>query len=303
MAALQQRHSVKLRRNTAPDSRESGDFFLSGIEIYVFYVRTRQRARRSAWTRFTFRASRAPAARWAARVFVAQIPRVDRGKLRAGEPSRISLIRGHVAGLLLYSYRFPIPRACGALGRACFRGAAQSGRTVRPAACQQAGTYLATPHAHPVIAPLVCGRCFPAALRCCGPGLPRASSGLESRGVNRATIRRPPLALGKLRRRLLMLRFPALVHPAQPRRQQADNSAAFAGIHRAGKLRAQCGQETWPSLCCSLAFFLPCNSGSGEGRGPRAAHWLARGSDWKRARVARASLNLYLTNHQYIVCL
>lgn len=174
---------------------------------------------------------------------------------------------------------------------------------MRPAARQQAVTRPAVSPARPVIAPLVHGRRFPAALRCCGQGLPRASSGLESRGVNRATIRRPPLALVKLRQRLLMLRFPALVHPAQPRRQQADNSAAFAGIHRAGKLRAQFGQGTWPSLCCSLAFFLPCNSGSGEEWGPRAAHWLARGSHGSSARVARVTLNLYLTKHQYIVCL
>lgn len=144
---------------------------------------------------------------------------------------------------------------------------------------------------------------FPAALRCCGPGLPRASSGLESRGVNHAAIRRPPLALGKLRLRLLMLRFPAQVWQAQPQRQQADNSAAIACLHRAGKLRAQFGQETWPSLRCSLAFFRPCNSGSGEERGPRAAHCLRRAGS-KRGRLPpAASLNLYLTNHQHIVCL
>jgi len=91
---------------------------MSGMEIYVFYVRTRQRARSDAWTRFTLRASRAPAARWAARVFVAQIPRVDRGQLRASKLALIWLFRGHAAGLLLYSYRIQFPRACGALGRA-----------------------------------------------------------------------------------------------------------------------------------------------------------------------------------------
>lgn len=193
-------------------------------------------------------------------------------------------------------------RALRALGRACFRGA-NPAHGPRPAARQQAVTRPAESPAWPVIAPLVCGRFSPAALRCCGPGLSRASSSLESRGVNRAAILRPPLALAKLRQRLLMLRFPALVHPAQPRRQQADNSAAFAGIHRAGKLRARFGQQSWPSSCCSLAFVRPCNSGSGGEWEPRAAHWLARGSNWKRARVARATLNLYLTNHQYIVCL
>ena len=91
---------------------------MSGIEIHVFHVRTRQRARSAAWTRFTLRASRAPAARWAARDVVAQIPRVDRGKMHSSKLSCILLIRGHAAGLLLYSYRFQFPRACGALGRA-----------------------------------------------------------------------------------------------------------------------------------------------------------------------------------------
>ena len=276
---------------------------MSGIEIYIFRVRTRQRARSATWTRFTCGASRAPAARWAARVVVAQIPRMDRGQLRASKLALIWLFRGSAAGLLVYSYRFPIPRACGALGRACCRGAALPGCTGRPAACQQAGICPAISPAQPEMALLAAGVRSPAALRCCGQGLPRASSGLESRGVNRATIRRPPLALGKLRLRLLMLRFPAPVHPAQPQRQQADNSAAFAGIHRAGKLRAQFGQGTWPSLCCSLAFFLPCNSGSGGERGPRAAHCLRRAGSRRAQLPLRASLNLYLTKHQYIVCL
>lgn len=99
-----------------------------------------------------------------------------------------------------------------------------------------------------------------------------------------------------------MLRFPAQVWQAQPQRQQADNSAAIACLHRAGKLRAQFGQETWPALCCSLAFFLPCNSGSGGERGPRAAHCLRRAGNKRAQLPLRAALNLYLTNHQYIVC-